>query len=110
MSGSSVFVYSEDLLKYKFSSHHPFNQLRLKLTLDLLQKADAISDEQIIAPRAATEDELCLIHDPDYVNAVNLAGLGQLRAETAEGFGLGTDDTPIFNNMHEASSLLVGGT
>ena len=23
---------------------------------------------------------------------------------------LGTDDTPIFTNMHEASSLLVGGT
>ncbi|WP_053364372.1 acetoin utilization protein AcuC [Bacillus sp. FJAT-27251] len=110
MSGNSVFVYSEDLLKYKFSSHHPFNQLRLKLTLDLLQKADAISDEQIIVPRPATEDELFLIHDPDYVNAVRLAGHGQLQSEAADGFGLGTDDTPIFENMHEASSLLVGGT
>jgi acetoin utilization protein AcuC len=110
MSGNSVFVYSEDLLKYKFNSHHPFNQLRLKLTLDLLKKAGAITDQQIIAPRAATDDELCLIHDPDYVNAVRLAGHGQLREEAAEGFGLGTDDTPIFQNMHEASSLLVGGT
>ena len=25
-------------------------------------------------------------------------------------YGLGTEDTPMFPNMHEASALLVGGT
>src|SRR5699024_11436606 len=25
-------------------------------------------------------------------------------------FGLGTEDTPMFSNMHEASAFLVGGT
>ncbi|MCM3587905.1 acetoin utilization protein AcuC [Mesobacillus maritimus] len=110
MSGRSVFVYSDELLKYKFSSHHPFNQVRLKLTLDLLKKTNAITDADIIPPRPATEEELFLIHDPNYVNAVRLAGLGKLSEETAEGYGLGTEDTPIFPNMHEASSLLVGGT
>lgn len=110
MSDRSVFIYSEDLLKYRFSSHHPFNQARLKLTLDLLQKANAITDKDIISPRPATDEELLLIHDPNYVEAVRLAGKGQLCEETAEGYGLGTEDTPIFANMHEASSLLVGGT
>jgi acetoin utilization protein AcuC len=110
MSDRSVFVYSEDLLKYKFSSHHPFNQIRLKMTLDLLKKANAISDLDIVPPRPATDEELLLIHDPNYVEAVRLAGKGQLREETAESYGLGTEDTPIFANMHEASSLLVGGT
>ena len=51
-----------------------------------------------------------LIHDPDFIHAVSLAGHGQLSDEHAESYGLGTDDTPIFTNMHEASSLLVGGT
>ncbi|MGM0903346.1 MAG: acetoin utilization protein AcuC [Bacillota bacterium] len=110
MSDRSVFVYSEDLLKYKFSSHHPFNQIRLKMTLDLLKKANAITDQDIVPPRPATDEELLLIHDPNYVEAVRQAGKGQLREETAEGYGLGTEDTPIFANMHEASSLLVGGT
>jgi len=110
MSDRSVFVYSEDLLKYKFSSHHPFNQIRLKMTLDLLKKAGAITDQDIVPPRPATDEELHLIHDPNYVEAVRLAGEGQLREETAEGYGLGTEDTPIFSNMHDASSLLVGGT
>lgn len=110
MSKRSVFVYSEDSLKYKFSNDHPFNQRRLKLTLDLLKKANAISESDIIPPRQATDEELFLAHDPNYVEAVRLAGEGLLREEAAEGYGLGTEDTPTFPNMHEASSLLVGGT
>lgn len=106
----SVFVFSEDLLKYKFSNHHPFNQHRLKLTVDLLMKLQALGNNQIIPPRVATEDELCLIHDRNYVNAVKQAGHGLLGKEIAENYGLGTEDTPIFPNMHEVSSLLVGGT
>jgi len=110
MTDRSVFVFSEELLNYRFNSHHPFNQMRLKLTLDLLQKMGAIENNQIVAPRMATDEELCLIHDPNFVNAVKLAGQGQLKGDAAEGYGLGTEDTPIFANMHEASALLVGGT
>ena len=110
MTDRSVFIFSEELLNYRFNSHHPFNQMRLKLTLDLLQKLGAIKDDQIAAPRMATDEELCLIHDPNFVNAVRLAGQGKLKDEAAEGYGLGTEDTPIFENMHEASALLVGGT
>ena len=110
MSDRSVFVFSEELLNYRFSSHHPFNQIRLKLTLDLLRKMGAIDEEHIVAPRMATDEELHLVHDPNFVNAVKLAGQGKLKGESAEGYGLGTEDTPIFENMHEASALLVGGT
>ncbi|MDZ5472544.1 acetoin utilization protein AcuC [Bacillus sp. 31A1R] len=110
MTSDAVFIFSEEQLNYKFSANHPFNQIRLKLTLDLLKKANAINDQDIVPPRAATEEELHLIHDPNYVNAVRLAGHGQLTSEVAENYGLGTEDTPIFPNMHEASSLLVGGT
>jgi acetoin utilization protein AcuC len=106
----SVFVYSEALLKYSFSKHHPFNQKRLKLTLDLLIKLQAIVTDQIIPPRLATEKELTLIHDKEYVEAVKQAGNGELSSEVAENYGLGTEDTPIFKNMHEACSLVVGGT
>ncbi|WP_050616074.1 acetoin utilization protein AcuC [Bacillus testis] len=106
----ALFVYSEEQLRYKFNDDHPFNQLRLKLTLDLLRSCNSISDDQIIAPRMATDEELCLVHDPDYVNAVKQAGQGLLSEERAANYGLGTEDTPIFPGMHEASALLVGGT
>lgn len=110
MTKDAVFVFSEELLTYKFSNDHPFNQKRLLLTLDLLKKTGAITDEDIIKPRMATDQELELIHDPAYVNAVRLAGKGKLPKEKAGNFGIGTEDTPIFPGMHEASALLVGGT
>jgi acetoin utilization protein AcuC len=110
MSSDAIFIYSDDLLNYKFNSHHPFNQFRLKLTLDLLKKLNAIDDSMIIPPKQASEDELALIHDRHYIKAVQQAGQGTLPPEKAENYGLGTEDTPIFPNMHEASSFLVGGT
>ena len=55
------FIYSPELLKYKFSDHHPFNQLRLKLTLDLLMKSNAIKTNDIVPPRFATKEELSLL-------------------------------------------------
>lgn len=110
MTHDSVFVYSDELLSYKFNSNHPFNQTRIKLTLDLLKHLKAIEDHHPILPRQATDEELLLIHDQSYVNAVKHAGNGQLPSDIGENYGLGTEDVPIFPKMHEASSLLVGGT
>jgi acetoin utilization protein AcuC len=110
MNQDSIFIYSPELLKYKFSDHHPFNPLRLKLTLDLLMKSNAIKTNDIVPPRFATKDELSLLHDIDYIEAVQQAGQGLLSMDRAENYGLGTEDTPIFPNMHENSALLVGGS
>lgn len=110
MKDRSTFIFSEELLNYKFNHDHPFNQFRLIPTIDLLKKLNALNPEHICPPRMATEEELSFIHDPNYINAVKAAGYGQLPPEKAENYGLGTEDTPFFPNMHEASSLLVGGT
>lgn len=110
MKNDAVFIYSPELLSYKFNQHHPFNQERLKLTVDLLKSIDALSDEQIVSPRKASDDELLLSHDRLLIDAVKSAGRQTLPMERASNFGLGTEDTPIFPNMHEASSLIVGGT
>lgn len=105
-----VFIYSPSFQSYKFHQEHPFNQLRVELTYDLLKSMNILSDEEIVFPRLATDDELALIHDRKYIDAVKRASEGKLSEEEAYNFGLGTEDTPIFPNMHEASSLLVGGT
>jgi len=110
MSDRCSFIFSDELLKYKFGNQHPFDQFRLKLTVDLLDKMNALNQEDVIPPRMASDEELALIHDRSYLDAVKKAGNGHLTAEIAENYGLGTEDTPIFPNMHEASALLVGGT
>ena len=106
----AAFIYSDDFLSYKFSEKHPFNQLRVQLTVDLLMKANSLSEVDMVPPRMATDEELALIHDVNYIEAVKLAGKGLLTKEKASSYGLGTEDVPIFSNMHEASALLVGGT
>lgn len=106
----AVFIYSEDQLGYKFSETHPFNQKRLELTVDLLQKMKALPEELIVAPRIATDEELLLAHDQRYIDIVKQASIGKVSPEAGESYGIGTEDTPIFANMHEASARLVGGT
>lgn len=110
MTGKAAFIFSEDLLKYKFKQNHPFNQLRLKLTKELLEIGGFLDDSQIIPPRYATKEELLYNHDERFIEAVKKASVGLLDEDIAENFGLGTEDTPIFSDMHNASSLVVGGS
>lgn len=110
MTCKSSFVFSEKFLNYHFHADHPFNQKRVELAKDLLESTGTLNATDIIAPRLATEEELALFHDRAYIEAVKKAGKGQLSELEGTEFGLGTEDTPIFDNMHEASSYLVGGT
>ena len=110
MMNEALFIYSEEQLTYKFNDDHPFNHVRLNLTHDLLRDMGALKDNHIIPPRMATDEEIALIHDTSYIEAVKAAGEGKLSAGVANNYGLGTEDTPIFPHMHEASALLVGGT
>ena len=106
----AVFIYSPEQLDYKFSETHPFNQKRLQLTMDLLKQINALQLEQIKTARVATDEELLLGHDAAYIDIVKRAGHGELRNGEGEVYGIGTEDTPIFKNMHEASAMFVGGT
>ncbi|MET3682666.1 acetoin utilization protein AcuC [Alkalibacillus flavidus] len=104
------FIYSDTFQNYNFGDGHPFDQQRVKLTYDLLQEMQAIQPEQIITPRIANDHEIALVHDPKYIDAVKRASQGQLKEEETFEYGIGTEDTPIFADMHHAASQLVGGT
>jgi len=110
MRNNSAFIYSKFFQNYKFTNEHPFNQLRVDLTYDLLEKLGALKPSQIFSPSEAADQELELIHEPAYINAVKQAGKGEAKEDELLKYGLGTEDTPIFPNMHEASSLIVGAT
>ncbi|MCZ8541646.1 acetoin utilization protein AcuC [Psychrobacillus sp. FSL K6-2365] len=107
---NAVFVFSEDQLGYKFSDTHPFNQKRLTLTVDLLKEINALSLSEIVPPRMATDEELLLVHDANYIKIVKEASKENADSTKYESYGIGTEDTPIFPDMHEASATLVGGT
>ncbi|MBB5172771.1 acetoin utilization protein AcuC [Texcoconibacillus texcoconensis] len=106
----AVFIYSDEQQSYKFSNDHPFNQDRLKMTRELLHTLGALQKSDELSARIAKENELSLIHNQDFIDAVKKASHGTFHSSMQTTFGIGTDDTPIFPGMHEAASWLVGGT
>jgi len=110
VSRQSRLIYSPVYTNYYFHDDHPFNQRRLLLTHDLMQAYQLLRDEDILAPRQATDEELELVHDPRYIQFVREQGESDEVLPIAAGYGLGTEDVPCFRHMHEASSLIVGGT
>ena len=63
---------------------------------------------RIAAPRPASDEVLQLVHEPAYVAAVR--GQGAPLVQAHDPFGLGSEDNPIFDGMHEASALVTGAT
>ncbi|ASS74867.1 acetoin utilization protein AcuC [Tumebacillus algifaecis] len=109
-NGKSAFIYSDAFTKYKFAEEHPFNPKRLEMTLDLIKTIGFLDADQIITPRMATQEELARVHDTRYLDAVQAASQPQANPDDFATWGLGTEDTPIFAGMHEATSLIAGGT
>lgn len=113
MSEQSAFIYDSAELKYRFNDTHPFNQKRLDLTVDLLNRMGALPPSCLHPPRMAEAAELCLVHSEDYVEAVRKLSHHppdpDAEAE-AERYGLQTEDTPFFPDMHEVTSYVVGGS
>ncbi|PTE80453.1 acetoin utilization protein AcuC [Staphylococcus cohnii] len=103
------FVYSNEILQYRFSNQHPFNQMRLKLTTELLSDLGYLKPEHIVRPRIATDDELNLIHSYDYIQSIRRASHGILNDNEAKKYGLDGSDTLQFRMMHKHSARIVGG-
>lgn len=69
-----------------------------------------LSADDVLAPRYATDEEIALVHDPHYIELVKKQGETDEELPQAASYGLGTEDVPIFRNMHQSTSLIVGGT
>lgn len=109
-TGKSAFVYSDAYTRYKFHDVHPFNPKRLEMTLDLIRTLGMLEGAQQVEPRPATWEELSRVHDTRYLDAVQRASQPDAPPELFQIWGIGTEDTPLFPGMHDASALIAGGT
>jgi len=109
MAGSLSLVWDERLTGYDFGPGHPLAPVRVELTMALARELGVLARPSVSVRAAvpAEMDELELVHDAAYIDAVRQAGhdgLGNGR------YGLGTPDNPVFDGMHEASALVAGAT
>jgi acetoin utilization protein AcuC len=96
--------YSDRFLNYNFGPEHPLNPIRLSLSYKLIEESGLIDCQtELVRPTSAGEKELHLVHTLEYIEAVRLE-------EPDPAFGLGSDDTPIFPGIFEASCFMAGGS
>src|SRR5579859_7041554 len=94
-------------LGYKFGEEHPMQPRRLVALMDLLESSGLWrqnNDAYQLPLRAATEEELNLVHTPDYIAAVQRLSIPEEmslnqqdreeRNELALRYGFGEEETP----------------
>jgi acetoin utilization protein AcuC len=102
----SAVVWDSALLGYDLGGDHPFNPVRLQLTIALATELGVLDGVSLLVPEPASDTELCRVHAEEYLAAVQQAPM----VGWDVGHGLGTADNPGFSDMHDSSALVVGST
>jgi acetoin utilization protein AcuC len=105
MSCTLHVAWDDRLTDYDFGPGHPLAPVRVELTMALAREFGVLDAGGVTmaVPEPASQQQLELVHDPAYLDAVRLGAPNPL-------FGLGTPDNPVFPGMHEASALVAGAT
>lgn len=104
----AALIYDPALAEYDLGDGHPMDPLRLRLTVDLMEAYGLLDSIDVIPPKAATIGELSRVHAIGYIEAVQLSS--DWGAGIHGNFGLGTDDNPIFPDMHNHAALVAGAS
>ncbi len=105
MRCKTALIYCDEYDKYHFGKGHPFQPIRLKLMIDLMNEINLLNDENVrcYAPRMASEEDLLAVHSEEYVDMIRRL------SKVGEGL-VDTGDTPIVKGVYEASRFIVGGS
>ena len=98
-------AWDDRLTSYDFGPGHPLAPVRVELTMALARELGVLTAGGVstAVPEPASQQQLELVHDPTYLDAVRLGAANPA-------FGLGTPDNPVFPGMHDASALVAGAT
>src|SRR5574340_1516021 len=108
---TTAFIYSPRFKEYNLGPSHPMKPARVVRTYELIRACGLLDGEgvSIARPSLADEDDVALVHAPEYIQAVRAPSEGRsVRSPFA--FGLGTVDNPITEGIYEATSLITGAS
>jgi acetoin utilization protein AcuC len=114
VSGPVALIYGDALMKHHLSDEHPLQPIRVKLAVDLIKSTGLIEHAHLLPPRAASIEELELVHSPDYVELVRKLSDPALRRHVSpmeiDAAGFASADNPISDELHEGTALVAGAT
>jgi acetoin utilization protein AcuC len=104
MSHRVAFVWDDELRHYDFGPGHPMAPVRIQLAYRLSRDFGLLDDPSLsmIKPVHLPENLLASIHTAEFTQAV--------KDQAAGSHGLGTDDVPIFDDMHVHSERVCAAT
>ena len=114
MSGNVALIWGEAFMAYRLAEDHPLQPLRVKLTVETIERLGLIEHCKLLPPRLATDEEIGLVHERGYIDLVRRlsapdgAVAVSFREQLAAGFG--TADNPVAEGMHDACAYIVGGS
>ena len=107
--GPATVVFDPTLTEYNFGHSHPMSPLRVDLTMRLAESLGVVGERLKVVPApVATDEQLLSVHTAALVEAVRHAGANPEWPEHTH--GLGSDDNPVFADMHTAAAHVVGAT
>jgi acetoin utilization protein AcuC len=109
---SPLVVWDPAMLDYDLGGDHPLHPVRWELTWELAERLGVLSGIEQFAPPVAGDDQLARVHSRDYIAAVRAASGPRAPggSRLLVGHGLGTEDNPIFEHMHDSAALIAGGS
>jgi acetoin utilization protein AcuC len=105
-------AWDDRLARYDFGNGHPMGAERAEMTIELARAFGLFSwsGVSVEPPAPAADWHLEMVHIQRYIAAVRQAGAPGPDPPSLLGFGLGTEDNPLFAGMHDASALVAGAT
>lgn len=113
MPGKAALVYGKEFGAYRHADWHPLQPRRVDLAVETMAAVGLTQLDNVAVhqPRQATDEELQFVHSAAYVDVVKRLGHGdEVAVEEVVEAGFAHSDNPIFENMHEASALIAGGS
>ncbi|MBI1350027.1 MAG: acetoin utilization protein AcuC [Actinomycetales bacterium] len=111
MSDSVGVVWDDRLAEYDFGPGHPLAPVRVQLAMRLAAEFGLFAPGHVslLTPvEPADEAAILRVHEAGYVEAVRRASSDPHFYDAAR--GLGTDDDPVFPDMHRAASRVAGAS
>ncbi len=109
---TTALIYDPIFLEHITPGEHPEQPERLRRAMEVLQALGWMEREGLVhlAPRAASIEELALIHDPAYIQRVEHAAerAGRLEAETGRTSHFFATDTYVSAKSYEAALVAAG--
>lgn len=107
--GPAVVVFDPSLTDYDFGPSHPMSPLRVDLTMRLATDLGVLGGGlRAVAAPMADDDLIATVHQPALIEAVQRAGADPYFHDLPH--GIGSEDNPVFPDMHQASAHVVGAT